>query len=263
MTNLAELLRLERPLIGLDLETTGVNPERDRIIQIGIEAHYPGGEPRAWKTYVDPEMDIPAEVVQKVKITQADVTGAPPFRQLAPGLASKLSGVDFFGFNMRDFDIKFLVNEFRRAEVDWSPGDARMIDAQQLYRRYHPRTLSNYYEEYVGRPMPDAHDAGADIAGTAEAFAGQLSRIAEIPRGIQELHDFCWPRDPSWVDSTGKIVWRGQEACIGFGKHHGVPLRALDKGYMRWMLDKDFPPDVKAILRAALEGRYPRWVPRG
>lgn len=267
MKDLGALLRLTRPFIELDLETTGTVYEQDRIIQIGVTVFRPESQPTLWKTFVDPEMPIPAEIQHKVKITDADVAGAPTFRSLAPVLARKFTGVDFGGYNV-DFDLRFLKAGFKREGVEWSYEEAAVVDSQKIYFRFNPRTLSDAYREYGGeggRPLPadhpgleGAHDAGNDVEATVDVLAGQLLRHPECPRTVPELAAFCFPKRPDWVDKSGKIVWRGHEACVGFGKNNGTPLRACDKGYLQWMLKSDFPSDTKAILEKALRGEYPK-----
>jgi DNA polymerase III subunit epsilon len=269
--NLAELLRLERPLAVFDLETTGVVFEMDRIIQFGVTKFYPDGAARSWKTYVDPLMTIPAEVCQKIKVSDADVAGAPTFDRIAGIVAGGLQGCDFSGFNV-DFDLKFTRVECRRAGVewDWEQTDALILDWQNVYRHLRPRTLSDFYGEFgpKGEEKLQAHDAGDDVAMTVDAAAGALDAYPELPRTVAALIDHCDNKRPSWIDKKGKIVWRNQVACLGFGnKHNGRPLADIvrdDRGYFtNFMLKGDFPADTKAIIERALRGEFPVWVPRG
>jgi DNA polymerase III subunit epsilon len=257
--NLAAFLALERPLCVMDLETTGPALDRDRIIQVAITMHYPDQDPRRWWSYVDPEMAIPPEATQVHKIADADIAGAPTWRELGPVLAPRLAGCDFCGYNV-DFDLQFFRAECRRAGVDWDwEGRAHVVDAKAIYFIKSPRDLSAAHREFVGCDFDGAHDAGADVAATEAVLAAQLSRYADLPRTVKALHAFCFPQKDGAVDRAGKIVWRNNEACIGFGKkHNGQPLRLVDRGYLEWMLNGEFPADTKAIVREALAGNYPR-----
>jgi DNA polymerase III subunit epsilon len=259
VTNLADVLRLARPLAVPDVETTGVVVGLDRIIQIGLTIHYPHREPIAWATYVDPEMPIPAETTQKFKISDADVAGAPTWRQIGPALAPKLRGVDFAGYNV-DFDLKHLRAEFQRVGVDWDweADGAKVVDAKMIFFQREPRDLTAAVKRYLGEDLEGAHDAGNDVRATERVLAAQLALYPDLPRTVDALAEVCFPKDPNWVDSKGKVVWRAGEACLGFGQHNGTPLRRMEPGYLRWMLGKDFPADTKKVISDALAGRYPR-----
>jgi DNA polymerase-3 subunit epsilon len=280
MKDLGALLRLERPLAVLDLETTGVNPDIDRVIQISVTMFRPESQPTRWSTFIDPEMAIPAEIQHKVKITDADVAGKPTFRELAAPLARKFQACDYSGYNV-DFDLRFTKAEMKRAGVEWDWDGAAVVDAQDIYRRFHPRTLSDFYREYADPDFDGsgAHDAGFDVEMTIDGLAGALERHAEAPRTVAELAAWLRPQNPSWVDRSGKIVWRNKVAAIGFGKQfNGTTLQSMveacgcrssrhdrgcPKGYLEWMIGADFPTDTKIILKRALAGDYPKWVPRG
>jgi DNA polymerase-3 subunit epsilon len=262
--NLATILQLQRPLSVVDTETTGTNPETDRICQIAITIHYPlatdGGssrDPIAWSSLVNPGIPIPAETTAIHHITDEMVRTARPFRDMAPKLSKSLTNIDFCGFNV-PFDLKMIAAEMKRAGASWSYESASIIDAHRIYRILHPRNLSAAYSEFVGaEPPSDAHDAGIDVRMTEEVLAGQLNLHPEIPRDIKALHDYCWPKAADAVDGQRKFKWVNGEACIAFGKFNGAPLRTMEKGYLKWMMNGDFAADTKRIVEDALSGAYP------
>lgn len=281
LLRIATRLKITRPLVCVDLETTGTALGIDRIIQIGVQkartaacgachGQYPNGcdtcmatgqviEITEWTTFVDPQLPIPAEATITHKITNGMVAGAPTFGDLAGTLIQGFCGCDFIGQNVR-FDLRFLEAEFKRVGRPWSYADARVLDTKRIDEILSPRTLKALVEKYLKRQITDAHDAMADIRWTTEVLAAMLEATWEpaLPNTVEELHALLWPRDIGWVDSSGKVVWRNGEACIAFGKKwNGVPLRRVSKDYLVWMLTSDFPEDVKTIARDALSNKFP------
>lgn len=258
--NLATILSLTRPLAVLDLETTGLYAERDRVVQIGLTIHYPTREPISWQSLVNPEIKIPKESLIVHKITDEMVADAPTFKVIAPALAPKLTKVDFLGYNVH-FDLKFLRAEMKRAGVDWDweVNESLVIDALKIFRLKDPRNLEAAFKKYVPEEDADfgAHDAGRDVAATAKVFAGQLKVYKDLPKTIPELADVCFPKVYNSVDKTGKFVWKDGKCCINFGKFKDTPLDQLNSGYMKWVLSNDFPADVKEIMEKALIGQFP------
>jgi DNA polymerase-3 subunit epsilon len=261
MVNLALTFALQRPLVLLDLETTGAL-DTDRIIQIAATMYYADKEPLAWKTYINPEIPVPIEVQRVHGITDAMIAAAPTFADIAAEFVRKvLTNVDFAGQGVT-FDLKMMRSECKRVGVewDWERTDSRIIDTLRIVQVKEPRDLSSLYERFMKRKLEGAHDAGVDVEATAEILTAQMREFSDLPREIAALSDLCFPKRRDYVDQAGKFIWRNGEACVAFGnKWKGVPLRQVDRGYLRWMLDpkQTFPPDVQMICREALEGRYP------
>lgn len=273
---IAQRLQITRPIVAIDLETTGTVVGVDRTVQIGvIKARREGDEivVTEWSTFVDPQLPIPAEVTLRHKITNEMVAGSPTFGDLAGKLYPGLSNCDFIGQNVK-FDLRFLEGEFARVGRPWSYADACIIDTKRIDEILSPRTLEALVEKYLKRTITDAHDALADIRQTTEVLAVMLAEFPNLPQTVKGLHALLFPRDPSWVDAAGKVVWRNHEACIGFGGHNGKPLRTMaactcgvppgrrhargcTRGYLEWMVDADFAADIKSLVRDALDGRFP------
>jgi DNA polymerase-3 subunit epsilon len=267
---LADYLQLTRSLAVLDLETTGLNPEQDRIVQIGITMHYVHKDPVSWQSFVNPGRNI--ENSHFHGVSDSMVREAPTFLMIAPALAPRLLAVDIMGYNV-EFDIGMLRAEMKRANVDW-PWNGHIIDPYQIYRRRRPHSLSAAYEEYggeEGNSLPEgtklegAHDAGIDVAAAEVVLRGQLLRYPDLPKTPEALEDYCFPRKANALDKSGRLlIWHNGVACIAFGKHarNGPkPLKDLDRSYMEWIIANDFPEDVKGILQGVLMGVFPE--PKG
>ena len=252
MSALSEVLRLKRPLIGVDLETTGVNPKVSGIVELGLEIMRPGHPVKEYRTYVNPLMSIPPEATHVHGITDDTVRDAPTFRQLADNLIKGFAGADFVGYNVR-FDLRQLAEEFARAGHEWDYAGARVICAYRLWQISKPRTLEHAAKEY-GVDLEDAHSALADVKAATRVIAAQLQRHASLPRDLDKLHALCWP---DWYDPEGKLRWANGELCFTFGEHRDKPLRHVPQGYLNWILKKDFGPLVKETCRNALRGIYP------
>ncbi len=255
-------LSLTRPLVFIDLETTGVNPMTDRIVELSMINVWPGGRSETLTLRINPEMPIPPESTHFHGITDADVLGAPTFAQAAPEILAFIGEADLAGFNIQRFDLPLLRRELARAGLAIDLTGRAVVDAQVIYHRKVPRDLAAAYRLYCGKDLVDAHHARADIEACVEVLDAQLAAHPDLPRTPQELYDLFNPRDPSAIDPEGRLVWREDEAVLAFGPEdvRGRPLRDValrDRGFLEWMLQKDFHPDLKAIVQDALEGKFP------
>lgn len=255
------LFELTRPLVVFDLETTGTNPHVDRIVEIALLKIHPDGETESRCLRVNPEQPIPPETTAIHGITDDDVANAPRFREISVELLSFLRDCDLAGFGIIRFDVPLLRREFSRAGIDFPPPNTRLVDAQRVFHFKEPRDLSAALRFYCNDDHANAHSADADVAATWRVLLGQLERYSDLPKSVEELDLFCNPRDPSALDPDGKIRWRGNEAVIAFGQKSGISLRQLvqdEPNYLKWILNKDFSPEVKAIVRDAMDGRFPQ-----
>ncbi len=254
-------LELNAPLVIFDLESTGVNPRFDRIVEFAALKLAPDGSRTTLCFRVNPGRAIPPEASAIHGIRDEDVASCPVFAEKAPQVAEFMAGSDVAGFGIVRFDIPLLRHEFERAGLEFGREGMRVVDALTIYHRLERRDLSAAVSFYCNRQLEDAHSALADTRAALDVLEGQLARYAELPRSIAGLHDFCRPpRDENAIDPEGKLRWRGGEAVIGFGQKSGIPLREMaerEPGYLRWMLNKDFSPEIKAVVRGALEGRFP------
>lgn len=278
-------LNLTRPLIVFDLETTGLDFIRDRIIQISYIKVSPDGTEERENLFVNPEKPIPHEVVELTGITDDDVKDAPTFKTLAPQLCEEFKGCDFAGYNSNHFDIPMLAEEFLRAGIDFDFSKVRLIDAQTIFHKMERRNLAAAYKFYCGRKMEEdftAHRADEDTEATYRVLMGELDKYAP---GVQEEPDRVLENDMDYlaefskqndnVDFAGRIVWKpvigadgkpvldadGKEQKVevfNFGKYKGRPVADVlrtDIGYYSWMMGGDFTFNTKQVLtRIRLRG---------
>lgn len=262
----ARTLQLDRPLIVFDLETTGLDPMTDRIVELGCVKLLPaggaGGAPgREIKTWrINPGRPIVPAATAIHGITDADVARCPTFDVLASEVHAYFAGCDLSGFHVEGFDLPLLAQEFERVGLtfpDWKP---RIVDARTIFTLHEPRGLAAALQFYCAREHVGAHGAEADAVAAADVLLAQLKRYTDLPLTIDALHAACHPVGADALDATGKIKWCEGEAVLGFGKHTGKPLRLLAAevpDYLRWILAKDFPADTKQIVAEALSGRFP------
>lgn len=272
LLELARRLQLRQRLLAVDLETTGVDTQTDRIVQIAGYVVHPvppeDGDCAVWPIgphLVNPERPIPAEATAVHGITDADVAGAPTFRELALVIGPSVTGAPLavVAFNGR-FDVKVLIAEFARVQMPDVVEVltlAPILDPYRIYQQKCPRTLAAAVSQYCGRDHDaDAHDAQADIDATIEVLMQQLDLYDDLPSTVAALDDYCAQRDPSFIDRSGKFVWRDGEAVCMVGKWRGVPLRKVERSYLAWMAGPrcDFDADAKSIAELASRGSYPQ-----
>ena len=240
-------ISLDRPLAFIDTETTGLRPDRDRIVELAVLRFEPDGEVFKRERRYNPGIPIPEEATEVHKITDADVADELPFRRTAVSLAEILDPCDLAGFNLLGFDLPILLEEFRRAGVRFDVEGRRLVDMQRIFHAKEPRDLSAAVRMYLGREHKDgAHSAEVDARATAEVFCAQLERYQDLPRGLDELHAYCvgdrpfqTPFDRWFRDLEGSLVFNQ-------GKHHGRALAEVAEmapDYLEWMIRTDDIPE--------------------
>ena len=253
-------LVLERPLVFFDIESTGTNPYRDRIVEIAVIKVMPDGSREDVVRRINPCMPIPAGASAVHGIYDADVADSPTFDVIAHNLYNYLEGCDLAGYNIVKFDVPMLQEEFKRCGLELSIKERKLIDVFNIFCRLYPRTLSAAYEFFCGGNLEDAHSALADTDATVSVLLGQLAKHPELPREMAGLAEFSSARDADFVDSEGRLKFSGDEVVVNFGKNSGRRLRDLaseDPGFLRWMLRSDFSEEVKTVIKNALAGEFP------
>lgn len=259
------ILTITRPLCTFDLETTGVDVLRDRIVDVSVvrRTSTASGAPEetVLSSLINPGRQIPADATAVHHISDADVAQAPTFEAFAPKLFAFMAGSDLSGFNVQAFDIPLLAAEFKRAGFEWPAPGTRVIDTHLIFKRLLPHSLSAAVELFCSRPHADAHRAEADALAASDVLDGQLAFFADkLPRSADELAAWCATKEPGFVDCDGKLRWQGGEATFSFGKMLGLTLRSVardDPGFLRWVMTKDFSAEVKGLCADALKGRFP------
>ncbi len=251
-------MKLTRPIAFLDIESTGLDPVFDRIIDLAVfKKREDLWEERVlWR--MNPGRSIPAASTAIHGITDADVANQKPFEAHAKEILAFLEGCDLGGFNIVGFDLAILSEEFHRAGIEWNASGARIVDANGIFRRMEPRNLSAAVRKYCGREHVGAHGALADCVASADVLFGQIKAYPEL-QGMEfdALASFSTEREFDGlkgqpVDLAGKLV-RTSDGVVRytFGKSKGVPV-THDRGFGTWMLARDFTADTKRCLEAIL-----------
>lgn len=258
-------IKLKRPLVIFDIESTGISPRADRIIELAALRLNPDGsrDDRVW--LLNPMVKIPIDSIAIHGITDEEVADCPTFQAVALEILTFFEGCDLGGFAAGYFDVQILQEEFLRCGIrDFAPESRAMVDAQKIYHKREPRDLTAALKFYCGRDLgEDAHGAFADAEASLEVLIGQLERYADLPRDVSALDMMFNPRDPLNVDRSGRWRWVDGEVTLNFGKKKGAKLRDLanDKkdghAFLRWMVKGDFPDDTRAIADQALRGYLP------
>ena len=245
-------LNLSKPLCFFDLETTGINISKDRIVEIAILKVHPNGKEESKTWLVNPEMKIPQEVIEIHGITDEAVADKPTFKELAKEIYSMIKDSDLGGFNSNRFDIPLLAEEMLRADVDFDMKSMLAIDVQTIFHKMEQRTLSAAYKFYCNEELIGAHGAEADTNATFEVLKAQLEKYDELENDSKFLAEFSSRK--KFADFAGFIAYNKKgEECFSFGKHKNrtvVEVLTKEPGYFGWLLNADFPLYTKKVLTA-------------
>lgn len=243
-------LNLKNPIVFFDLETTGININSDRIVEISYLKVHPNGNEESKTLRINPEMPIPAESSAIHGIYDEDIVDCPTFKEVAKNIARDIEGSDLAGFNSNRFDIPVLAEEFLRAGVDIDMSKRKFVDVQVIFHKMEQRTLSAAYKFYCDKNLEDAHSAEADTRATYEVLKGQLDKYPDLENDIAFLADFSSFNKN--VDFAGRMIYdeNGIEV-FNFGKYKGEPVSEVlkkDLCYFSWILNNDFTLNTKAEL---------------
>ncbi len=271
-------LNLTKPLVVFDLETTGLDISKDRIIQLSYIKVMPDGSETRQAYFVNPECRIPKDVEELTHITNETVASAPTFKELAPVLSKEFHGCDFAGYNSNHFDIPLLAEEFLRAGKDFDFSKCRLIDAMAIYRQMERRNLAAAYKFYCGRKMEDdfhAHRADDDTEATWRVLQAQLDMYSPerqteperiLPNDMDVLNEMS--NTGNNIDFAGRLIWKEvkdrdgnirkdkdgrtvMKEAFNFGKYKNqfiADVLKRDTGYYSWFMGADFPQNTKQAL---------------
>jgi DNA polymerase III subunit epsilon len=245
-------------VVVLDVESTGKDWATDQIIELclrlGVESD---AESRVWR--IRPTIPIHPEATAVHGITEADLVACPSFVDVVAEFRSLIDAADVIvGYNIA-FDLDMLAAELSRAGMP--PLDLagkQVVDVLRLWHHVEPRTLVAAHEKFCGEPLVDAHQASADVAATARVLTSMLETFGMAGKGWPEVAAISDPfsRRAAWIGPSPHVQWSDDGVVFGFGKHKGRRVDQIDGGFLRWILDKDFPPHVKKICQVALERRH-------
>lgn len=243
-------IKLTKPVVFFDIESTGTNIAKDRIIEIAFLKVYPDGSQETKIQKVNPEMHIPEESTAFHGIKDEDVKDSPTFKQVAKDIANLIEGCDLAGYNSNKFDIPMLAEEFLRADVDIDLKKHRAIDVQVIFHKKEQRTLAAAYKFYCKKDLVNAHTAEADTNATYEILNAQLEHYDDLPTDVDSLSKYSAHNKN--VDFAGRIVYNSKkEEVFNFGKYKNQRVEDVlskDPGYYGWMMKGDFPLYTKKVL---------------
>ncbi len=250
-------LKLIKPLCVFDLETTGIQITKDRIVQIAIIKVLPSGERVEYNQLVNPEMNIPEEIVKIHGISNEMVKDCPKFIEIAQELSEFIGEADLAGYNSNKFDIPVLAEELLRAGFEFDLSQRQFIDVQNIFHKMEQRTLAAAYQFYCNKTIENAHDALYDTRATLDVFEAQLERYSDLKNDINFLSEFSRGSTNELIDFAGRLARNEKgDAIYNFGKHKGKTISDVMKsepGYYGWMLEADFPLYTKQCLKSEMQ----------
>lgn len=243
-------LKLSRPLLFFDIESTGLSIASDRIVELCFIKVHPNGNEEAQTLRFNPQIPISPSATEVTGITDDDVKDCPLFKEKAAELARIFAGCDIAGYNSNSFDVPLLVEEFLRAGVDFDISKAKLVDVQTIFFKKEPRNLTAAYKFYCDKDLEGAHSAFADTRATYEVLKAQLERYPDLVGEVGFLSEFTKRNDN--VDLAGRIVYNEQrQEVFNFGKYRGKPVVEVlqrDPAFYAWMMQGDFTQNTKQVL---------------
>ncbi|MFM2386418.1 MAG: hypothetical protein RL660_1175 [Bacteroidota bacterium] len=242
-------LNITKPIAFLDLETTGINVAKDRILEIAIVKLMPDGSEKKFYKLINPEMEIPAQSIEVHGITNEKVKSEPSFKEVANDIKQFIEGCDLAGYNSNRFDIPLLFEEFARVGIQVDLKSRRQVDVAQIFMKMERRTLEAAYQFYCGKKLDGAHSAVNDVEATKEILLAQLDRYNELQNDVEYLHNFSKGED--FADFSRRIKLVNSEPYFNFGKYKDIAVKeifAKEPSYYDWMMRGDFAADTKQVI---------------
>lgn len=245
-------LNITRPICFFDLETTGVNVAKDRIVEISILKVFPDGKEKEYTYLINPTIPIPAQTTAVHGISDEDVAEAPTFKEKALEIYDLIKDSDLAGYNSNKFDIPLLAEELLRCDIDFDMKNKYAVDVQNIFHKMEQRTLVAAYKFYCNKDLTNAHSAAADTRATYEVLKAQLDKYDSLENSTSYLSEFSTRRRTA--DFAGYIGFdKNNVEIFTFGKHRGKKVEDVlesEPGYFGWLQNADFPLYTKKILTA-------------
>ncbi|MBN9295037.1 MAG: ribonuclease H-like domain-containing protein [Flavobacteriia bacterium] len=252
-------IQLKRPIVTFDIESTGLNVSKDRIIEIAILKVHPDGKEETFESLVNPKTEISREIEELTGISNEDVKGQPEFAEIATNVLQFIDGCDLVGYNFHKLDIPLLAEEFLRVGIDFNIEERKLIDVQNIFHKMEQRTLAAAYLFYCKKELENAHSAMADTKATWNVLNAQLNHYSDLQKDVDFLADFSKNSNNKYADFSGRLVRNEKnEIVYNFGKHKGKTVAEVNKtepGYYGWFIGEstDFPNYTKNVLRKEME----------
>lgn len=254
-------MELKNALIALDVESTGVWVEKDKIIEIALIRYEIDGSKKTYHKKINPGIPIPAVIEKLTGITNEEVKSAPYFNQIAKEIFAFIGTADFGGFNLERFDLPLLEREFSEAGIKFEWKERKCYDAQKVYHLNEKRDLSAAYKFYCGKDLVGAHSALADTEAVLEILEQQVIQYGEGRKDIGVLDQFEYTAHMDFYDSERKFCWWNGKLYPMFGKYARKTcledIVKTDSGYLYWVLKSNFSEGIKSIIKSALDGELP------
>lgn len=249
-------MKLLRELIVLDLETTGLWVEKDKIIEIALVRLCPDGRQESLVCRINPGIPIPPVVSELTGITDADVAAAPLFRDVAGEVLAFIGDADLSGFNIERFDLPLLAREFFEAGITFDWQERTIYDVQRIYHFHEKRDLTAAYQFYCNKQLHEAHSALGDAQATLEILAEQVKRYGEGSDDLISVGNVKTKKVDTYFDKDRKLKWWNGELYPTFGKYARrmslTELAHKDPAYLEWILTSDFDTKVKEAVQDVL-----------
>ncbi|MDO8580565.1 MAG: 3'-5' exonuclease [Candidatus Omnitrophota bacterium] len=254
-------MKLNNPLVILDLEATGTWVDKDKIIEVAIVKILPTGEKEIYHQRINPGIPIPAEVIELIGITDNDVKDEPLFKDVAEGILQFIGDADLAGFSAERFDLPLLEREMNEAGKKFEWQMRKTYDAQRVYHLNEKRDLTAAYKYYCQKEMQNAHTALADVQATWEILCAQVAQYCPGDDRIESLNVFAYKRTEAFYDDERKFRWWNGKLYMMFGKYaRKNSLQEIvkkDRAYLEWVASANFSEDVKELVNGALSGKFP------
>lgn len=244
------MLKLHKPICFFDLETTGLNVGKDRIVEISVLKVFPNGNKESKTLRVNPEIPISREAQAVHGISNEDVADEPTFKEIAPQIWEMMKDSDLAGYNSNRFDVPLLAEEFMRSGFEFDIDRHRLVDVQVIFYKKEPRDLTTAFKYYCDKDLKDAHSAAADVEATYEVLKAQIEKYEDLENDIRFLSEFTTQKQTA--DLAGFIGYNDKgDEIFSFGKHKGKKVTEVfdtDPGYYGWIQNADFPLYTKKVL---------------
>lgn len=250
-------MKLTRPLVAIDIESTGTDPVKDRIVEFAVVVLHPDGARAEWAQRFNPEMPIPPAATAVHGISDADVADCPLFRACAPRIAAGLKGKDLAGYNLRRLDLPMLDEELRRSGMKVDLTGVQVVDCFGIFSKKEPRKLEDAVRRYCHRAHEGAHGALADATATLDVLLGEMKEYPDLDAmPLDQIAAFSQISEQRYADLAGKLYFDADgDVCYAFGKHKDRKVKE-EPGYAEWMISRDFPGSTCEVLGTVLEDLY-------
>jgi len=245
-------LNFTRPIAFFDLETTGTDTVKDKIVEIAVTKLFPDQSRETLSMRINPEIPIPAAATAVHGISNEDVAHCATWAEVAPRIHQHIQGCDLGGFNSNRFDIPFIYAQFLSVNIEWDYTAHEAIDVREIFVQKESRTLAAAVKFYTGVDLVDAHSAEADINATVDVFIEQIKKYPDLPGTVPELALFC-NYGRKVADLSGKFAYNDKDQLVFTFGTHKDKVASTEIGYLDWMLKGNFPPDTKKVIRGILE----------